>query len=541
MPAAPPAATTLAPAAPPAAEPGLQRQALGGIDLSGLGTLGQSQGALPPSLWRGTTLRAVEQLLVRLPLPSSSPAMVDLARRLLLSTAEAPAGQPSGVSLLALRAERLWAAGLVEDLVALARLLPQDRAEEPALAKLRLEAAFVTGDEKTACAIAEAMLARDALPVWQKAAAFCYARAGDQGRANLFADMLRETQREDQTFFRLLEANTGRRGKPPEWPKQSEPLHLAMLRATGRLPPLDRLEALGPAALAAAAVAGDNPPEIRAEAAERAAALVALRPTDLAKAYAEATFGAADRADPAKRAKELGGGRGSALLVQAAALQPAGAAGHLAEALRLAREGGRFLAVGAALLPGLRQLAAEPGTLPLAADAVRLLALADDPVLARRWHDMMPAGEVEAARLLPLVALAGNAVGDLDGERFAAWWQAQPDAPAGRKPTRLAILLACWQGLGHAVPAGAPSLALELAEATEDAVAPLGLRQALRLAAEQKRLGETVALALIVLGSGGPAKASATSLQAVLEALRAVGLQTEARHLALEALVAHSF
>jgi hypothetical protein len=332
-----------------------------------------------------------------------------------------------------------------------------------------------------------------------------------------------------------------RRGKPPDWPKRIEPLHLAMLRAAGRTPSLEQLESLGAAAVTAAAVAADSLPEVRLEAAERAAAWNVLKPSDLAEAYAEASFGAADRADPVTRAKELGGARGVALLAQATALQPANAPTYLAAALRLARDSNHLHSVGAALLPSLRLLAVEPAALAVAADAVRLLALADDPVLARRWHALLPPGEAEAMRLLPVLALAANATGDLDGEQLARWWRGQSNASEERKSATLARLLACWRGLGHAPPAGAATLVLDLADTTENHVAPLGLRQALLAASEQQRLGETLALALIVLGEGGPGGASPTNLQAALDGLRAAGLAAEARRLAVEALVADSF
>jgi len=52
------------------------------------------------------------------------------------------------------------------------------------------------------------------------------------------------------------------------------------------------------------------------------------------------------------------------------------------------------------------------------------------------------------------------------------------------------------------------------------------------------RLGETVLLALVVLGEDGPAGASETVVSAVLSALQAVGLESDARALAVEALLA---
>lgn len=59
--------------------------------------------------------------------------------------------------------------------------------------------------------------------------------------------------------------------------------------------------------------------------------------------------------------------------------------------------------------------------------------------------------------------------------------------------------------------------------------------------AQNRRRGETVALALQALGKDGPSGASTTTLVAVTTALKAVGFEEEARNLAIEVLVAKGF
>jgi hypothetical protein len=51
-------------------------------------------------------------------------------------------------------------------------------------------------------------------------------------------------------------------------------------------------------------------------------------------------------------------------------------------------------------------------------------------------------------------------------------------------------------------------------------------------------LGETVLLSLLLLGQSGPGTSAPTTLAQVLEGLMAVGLERDARALALEAAVA---
>ena len=64
------------------------------------------------------------------------------------------------------------------------------------------------------------------------------------------------------------------------------------------------------------------------------------------------------------------------------------------------------------------------------------------------------------------------------------------------------------------------------------------LAHALRVAAADLRIGETVMLALIVLGDAGVAGAGALAIETVVAALHTVGLRVEARALALEAALA---
>jgi len=67
------------------------------------------------------------------------------------------------------------------------------------------------------------------------------------------------------------------------------------------------------------------------------------------------------------------------------------------------------------------------------------------------------------------------------------------------------------------------------------------LRGGLIDAAADMRIGETVLFALLVLGPQGPAASDPVTLATVVDALRHVGLDAEARRVALEALMANGF
>ena len=71
---------------------------------------------LPLELWRGLDLKTLEELLAGLELPPRSPALHQLWRRMLLSSATPPAGAPNPEHFLALRLEALYRSGLLADM-----------------------------------------------------------------------------------------------------------------------------------------------------------------------------------------------------------------------------------------------------------------------------------------------------------------------------------------------------------------------------------------------------------------------------------------
>ncbi|MDA0221403.1 MAG: hypothetical protein O3B22_17815, partial [Proteobacteria bacterium] len=85
--------------------------------------------------------------------------------------------------------------------------------------------------------------------------------------------------------------------------------------------------------------------------------------------------------------------------------------------------------------------------------------------------------------------------------------------------------------------AGAPivSEVVALSPARETAASPAALLFAMNQAAAAGSVGQTVLLALVVLGPQGPAGVDPVSLEAVVDALDRVGLAVEGRLIAMEA------
>lgn len=184
---------------------------LGAISRESVGLLNDERGGLGQVMWAGTDRAQAIRLVHALPAPVASKATSDLARRLLLTSAEppAPAAVDAGeASLLAARLDALIRIGRHADASLLAATVAglevPDTLAEP-FARLR----FLQGEIDSGCrAVDQHRGAYDSI-FWQKAQIVCQIGAGETGQAGLGLDLLREqgidTER-DPLFFTLATA-----------------------------------------------------------------------------------------------------------------------------------------------------------------------------------------------------------------------------------------------------------------------------------------------------------------------------------------------
>src|SRR5208282_3087781 len=124
----------------PASPKGIEVDKLAATGREAAGVLDARQGGLGAELWRGTPHALVEGLIQALPASIPSPALRELARRLLLTSATPPEGATGGgPDLLSLRAQKLAEMGDFEDLKALMAAAPGVAGEET-LARIGVEA-----------------------------------------------------------------------------------------------------------------------------------------------------------------------------------------------------------------------------------------------------------------------------------------------------------------------------------------------------------------------------------------------------------------
>jgi hypothetical protein len=186
-----------------------------------------------------------------------------------------------------------------------------------------------------------------------------------------------------------------------------------------------------------------------------------------------------------------------------------------------------------------------------AADAGRALYAAGRYEHASAWLSLgrqealiNPQASTAAASLWPYSRLAGGAALTTDGT-LAMWRDLRAGLSAGGAGEDSAalhrsqtLLRAVFQALGERDPLSWGQIAAE--GDTANLIAPnAALLYALDEASESRRIGETVLLSLIVLGAEGPGGSHAFALSAALTALGRIGLETEARALAIEAALAN--
>ncbi len=511
------------------------------LDPAAAGLLEERTGGLPHRLWQGTPAELAVTLIDKL--PPSAPSLVthELTYRLLASTAANPQG-PEAAALLPLRVEHLRVMGEAAAAARLAETVPAAQRPEPlrrALVDALLAQATAEAVPAEVCPQARDGLAAFDSPYWQKVAAFCDLLDRKPDSAQLTLAMLRETGHDDAPFYWAADQLSGVKPAALKTMPAPNPLLLAMVRAVGKDLPVDALGA-GAEPWLLAAVAAHGPAADRLALAERAAAMGALTSPDLARLYAAETFSEAELSAPAGTQPNTP--RERARLYQRNARQSDPAV------MAAALEGARFSPLyGATAKLHADALAALPPLPEMTATAGRALFATGRADAARPWlqearlrQDAAPAAAAALRALWPYERVAeAPAAAPFSPEMLTAWRATQP--PGTPKPEidrRHTLVLGLLQALGE--PVASADWLMPLTDATVDArpVPDAAILRALDLAAAQGRIGETVALALIALGNEGPAVVHPEALFRAVAALRRIGLEADAKALALEAMAA---
>jgi len=549
------------------------------------GLLREENGGFPVTLWQGSDRARIEQLLAVLSVPSKSPVMEDLTRRLLLSAATVPGRRQSGGGysapdsedlshFLSLRIQKISESGDLKALIAFLNILPQDSyAKDQKTSDLMLMA----GDVASACLLArQAMEDNLVSAYWLKLLAYCQVMEGNGEGAGLTIEFLMEQGDTDFIFYDLInklslkEEDGEGSVSLASGLNQMNPLIYSILSVLEQ--PIDAQMFTDASALVLYALSGNanvNKTD-RLLAGAQSYQKATLSVDKLTPLFGNISFSDDEYANAAAIAKVDETVMGDVLLYQSAAKQIRGI--QKAEILKVIwdraimnRDLPRAANVHARTVQSLMP---SEDLLFHAHHITRALLLAGNDRKARDWFNFVRTaafnGHVDATRALvdiwPMMVVSGYVASSEDNdvpwsnEILDLWWNGQMVLSPDQRQGKAALFYAIAEALGLIVPEAMwQELAgpIKIKQGHPSSVAiPVAIWRSLIQSVSQKKLGETILLCLLADDVGrdqesqldaGVSNLDPTGASAVIRALRSVGLAAEAHSLALEILANNGF
>jgi hypothetical protein len=440
---------------------------------------------LPVDLWRGLDAAATAKWLTGPDPAPRSPALHQLWRRLLLSTAPAPIGPDagqgaakSGDDLLQMRLQALYRSGLLAD-------------------------------------IAEVL-------------GYCTAVAGNTAAAALSASLAREEGSTAELALSVLDSLDGGVARRPPLPDRLSLLDYRFLELQGPIEAGHILKKAEPALLVALAQSSALDVKVQVAAAEAALRLNAMTPEAVAAVYRRlpetaARAGGDSFTDPVLQRAQL-------FRAVEAAQAPERRVRLVRSLLSEARRAGLHVQTATMLAPLFAQLWPSAETATLAEAVVETALAGGDLDLARRWAE-------SAANLQHWLALIDLADPQSRQVRQSGLAYLDDLATRGRlSGAQLHRVVTVLDALDITVPLRLWEAAGRIAQPSGGHLPETGVLGELAQAAQQKEAGRTILLVMRALGPDGPEGANALALGDSIRALKRTGLDADARRLAVEAL-----
>ncbi len=498
------------------------------------------------------------------------------------------------LGILERRVAHLAAMGDWRNVRALVQLVPSMSLTE-GIAKIQIDLALVEGGIDAACAESGERLSYSTEPYWQKVFAFCQLRDGNVAGAFLTIDLLREIGVDDAAFFWAAEIMAGNRPITPNGLRVLTPLQLAMLRSAGRPFP-DQLVRNGDPTLLRvlaeaeplfiAEVNGDEgiieerlrrALDLRLESAERAVGLGALDPVVLRALYRAEIFeedmvddtvagnegfdialsntaiqtGSREDFGPEMNLNDLPVNtvlaRARLFKLAEAQIIPTARAEVISRAIDYARadrgqNGPNVGAMGIIFAPLIAELAPAGDLVWFAGNAARALLAAGEPEAGRAWLELtriyartsIDAAEVAAAMWPIERQFQPMVINRFTPLRFKRWEETRSP---GRLSADKTLVLSTLTALDETVTiADWMSLMDRQTQRSSDFPSPQ-IWNGLIDASVNQRVGESILFALIALGENGPSNVSPIVLSHVILAMIRIGMEDEARQIAVEAAI----
>jgi len=510
---------------------------LGTIDGPIVGLLDDSNGGLGQDMWLAANREKLEGELNRIPAVTTDRFVRGLARRLLLTASEAPAGTAHH-ALITLRMEKLLDAGFIDEAGVLAS--NADVPNDPEFARVSAEA-FLYAGRPEVCGDRTGTRLKNAEPFWLELRAVCYAAAGDFAAADLTLSVFEAQGASDSAFPVLLDDLERKQGVAPLTFAHPTAVDVWLLRRLGLPVTLAIAASLGTPADLIASRDLRNAPVERLKAAEQIVRTGALTKGDLARLADAQPFSVDER-------RSLGNGL-PFLARQSLIRQLALLATRPSDRLALIANADPDIGGD-----GLYQVFAEmeapviAATSPLAADpkqawgVARALILGGNATAADSWLPP-PDNPMTAQAALAIDLDAPSADEDARAQAALAWFAAHSSEASGGWSAATALTTNIWHVLGLAAPivsSGNPSGptvppplirfdGIELPEKTIQAIDAS--------AADPQRRGEAVLLLIDAIGPRGPARFAPDADVYLVSKLEQLKLDDAARQLAVEVLL----
>ena len=487
---------------------------------------------LPLDLWAGLDTGELEKHLAALDLPPRSPALHQLWRRMMLSSATAPRGAPSPDHFLALRLEALYRSGM---LAQMGEAVGKSGAQNPLAGILLARKDIGAGERDAGCGAVRA-LAGAGLSGRLKGEAllllgYCAAASGDAAGAGLAASMAREEGLTAPLALGILDGVASGAKTRPALPARVSLLDFRFLQLAGAVADPQIVARAEPALLVVLAT-GEGSARQQTVAAEAALRLNALPPEAVARIYKRlggdppqrATTGQEKAADPLQR-------RAQAFAAIEATQNPDQKARLIRAFLADASWSGHHVQAARTLAPLLAGLWPSPSTGMLAEPAIEIALAEGDTAAARRWAET-------SASLQHWLALIDVADPAARGTKSAGLRYMDELAARGRLgPDVLHRLATVLDALDIDVPRAIWEAAGRIAQPATGYLPETGVLAELAAVAKLKEPART---ALTALRAFGPNSADGVNILVLGDAVRGLkraGLEADARRLALEALL----
>ncbi|MEE2661409.1 MAG: hypothetical protein VYB39_00140 [Pseudomonadota bacterium] len=519
------------------------------VDPDTVGLVSLEQGGLPLNLWKGTDWKLVKALMRRTPVGPRSKVLRNLAKRVLITSAVVPVSKPENVSFIALRVGRLLAMGEIKDALSLLQTATTAR-EDQDLSKTRIEVLFYSNDNATGCKGVRDNVKKYTGIYWSQATAYCLALSGEHARAALIADLLRERAEDiEPIFFVAIDSLAG--ADEVDVPELNSPsaLHIAMMRAAKLFIPEDFIRNADTAALRAIVSAPNTDLPTRLLAAEKALRFGVLSSEKLIHLYRRIPFSADELKRPFAAAETSWEPWTRALILRSAAAQrvPLAKAEILTQAWQIGRERRAFAEIVKASLPIVLSINPESQLNWFAIDAARALfggGYLEEGfdwyklVLNERGYDNVAKSAERALWHLAVLSDSELSV-TISTKRLHQWFESEIEKDSEKGLVKALTFFSLLEALDINV---SPKLWLKVLDVTLQSAEPqlnLAWHISLKHASRSKRVGETILLSIIGGGEVGSEEMALEDMTVVIRALKEVGLEREARALAIETAIAN--